>query len=112
MKKLKRYCFALDLKPGKKLIKEYETYHKNVWPKIIESIKSAGIEHLEIFRTGNRLFMIMEVNAGFSFKKKKQMDDENSEVQKWEKLMWNYQQALPTAKPGEKWKLLKKIFSL
>jgi len=26
--------------------------------------------------------------------------------------MWQYQQALPTAKPGEKWVLMHKIFSL
>jgi L-rhamnose mutarotase len=26
--------------------------------------------------------------------------------------MWNYQEALPTAKPGEKWILMKHIFSL
>jgi L-rhamnose mutarotase len=33
-------------------------------------------------------------------------------VMQWEKLMWEYQQALPTAKPGEKWVLMKKIFTL
>jgi L-rhamnose mutarotase len=30
----------------------------------------------------------------------------------WEKLMWEYQEALPTARPGEKWVLMNKIFSL
>jgi len=33
-------------------------------------------------------------------------------VQEWEKLMWKYQQALPKAKPGEKWVLMNKIFEL
>nr|MBP6989121.1 L-rhamnose mutarotase [Ferruginibacter sp.] len=33
-------------------------------------------------------------------------------VQQWETLMWKYQQALPAAKPGEKWMLLNKIFEL
>jgi len=27
-------------------------------------------------------------------------------------LMWKYQQALPSAKPGEKWVLMEKIFSV
>jgi L-rhamnose mutarotase len=33
-------------------------------------------------------------------------------VQKWETLMWTYQQAMPGSKPGEKWVLLEKIFTL
>lgn len=40
------------------------------------------------------------------------MDAKNEIVLQWEKLMWEYQQALPKAKPGEKWVLMKKIFTL
>ena len=64
---MKRHCLALDLKNDQQLIAEYEAYHKDVWPEIIKSIKDAGIEALEIYRTGNRLFMIMETNESFSF---------------------------------------------
>jgi len=40
------------------------------------------------------------------------MDAANPKVQEWETLMWNYHQALPLAKPGEKWLLIDKIFDL
>ena len=43
---------------------------------------------------------------------KAKADAANEKVQQWEKLMWKYQQALPTAKPGEKWILMEKIFDL
>ena len=109
---IKRYCLALDLKRDEKLIEEYEGYHKNVWPDIIESIKGSGIEHMEIYRVEDRLFMIMEVNDTFSFEKKRLMDDADATVQEWEDLMWHYQRALPGAKPGEKWMLMKKIFEV
>jgi L-rhamnose mutarotase len=109
---MKRYCFTLDLKEDPKLIAAYEAYHKNVWPEVIQSIKDSGIHVMEIYRLGNRLFMIMEVDESFSFEKKEQRDAENPKVQAWEKLMWNYQQALPFAKPGEKWLLMNKIFEL
>jgi L-rhamnose mutarotase len=112
MASVKRYCLALDLKPDESLIAEYEAYHKNVWPEIIASIKESGIEQLEIYRTGNRLFMIMETDESFSFEKKGQMDASNERVQDWENLMWKYQQALPGSKPGEKWIIMEKIFSL
>jgi L-rhamnose mutarotase len=109
---MKRYCLALDLKDDAGLIAEYERYHQNVWPEILKSIKDSGIEEMEIYRTGNRLFMIMEVNDTFSFEKKSRADAVNDKVQEWEMLMWKYQQALPAAKPGEKWKVMDKIFSL
>jgi L-rhamnose mutarotase len=109
---MKRYCLALDLKDDPVLIAEYEAYHRKVWPEIIQSIKDSGIENLEIYRTGSRLFMIMETNDGFSFERKGKTDAANEKVQQWENQMWKYQQALPGAKPGEKWVLMEKIFSL
>src|SRR6185436_8319110 len=107
-----RYCLALDLKDDPKLIAEYEAYHKNVWPEIIASIKMPGIEILDIYRTGNRMFMIIEANDDFSFEKKSAMDIANPKVQEWEELMWKFQKALPWAKKGEKWILMDKIFEL
>ncbi len=109
---MKKYCLALDLADDPALIAEYENYHKAVWPEIQQSITGAGVENLEIYRTGNRLFMIMEVNDTFSFEAKAASDAANPKVQEWENLMWKYQRALPHAKPGEKWILMDKIFSL
>lgn len=108
----RRYCFACDLKNDLALIAEYEQYHKEVWPEIIQSIKETGISDLQIYRIENRIFMIIEVTQDFSLEKKKAMDHTSPIVQKWETLMWKYQQALPSAKPGEKWVSCKKIFQL
>ncbi|WP_420604348.1 L-rhamnose mutarotase [Flagellimonas sp.] len=109
---MKRYCLALDLKDDEHLIREYEEYHKKVWPEIIKSIKDSGIQNLEIYRIENRLFMIMEVDSSFSFERKAKMDANNPKVEEWEDLMWKYQKALPGAKPNEKWLLMDQIFQL
>lgn len=111
---MKRYCLALDLVNDAALIKEYEEYHKpeNAWPEITESLKQSGIINLEIYRTGNRLFMLMETENHFSFNKKAQMDKDNKKVQEWETLMWKFQQALPWAEQGEKWVVMEKIYQL
>lgn len=109
---MKRYCFALDLIDDEKLINEYQQYHAAIWPEIAESIKSAGVDDLEIYLLGTRLFMIMEVNETFSFEAKVASDLANPKVQEWENLMWNYQKALPQAKPGQKWILMDRIFKL
>ena len=109
---MQRYCLALDLKDDEALIKEYEAYHKEVWPEILQSISSSGIDQMEIYRVDNRLFMIMETNDHFDFEKKARADATDPKVQEWETLMWKYQQAIPGTKPGEKWVLMEKIFNL
>jgi L-rhamnose mutarotase len=87
----RRFCLTLDLKDDPKLIAEYRRCHEKIWPEITRSIKDSGIEALEIYLFGARMFMVMEVN---------------------EHLMWRFQQSLPQAKPGEKWVLMEKIFEL
>ena len=107
-----RYCFALDLKDDPALIACYERHHREVWPEILDSIRGSGVQDMEIYRVGNRLFMVMEVSDGFSFEAKGEADRTDPRVQEWEALMWKYQEPLPWAKPGEKWVLMERIFTL
>lgn len=109
---IQKFCLALDLKDDAKLMAEYKEYHQKVWQEIIQSIKESGITVLDIYSIGNRMFMIIEADDHFSFEKKSAMDANNPRVQEWEELMWQFQQALPWAKPGEKWMLMEKIFEL
>jgi L-rhamnose mutarotase len=109
---MKRYCLALDLKDDPELIAAYEAHHEAVWPEVLESIKASGIEHMEIYRVSNRLFMIMEVNDKFTFERKALFDIASNKVQQWELIMWKYQQRLPFARPGEKWVLMDRIFAV
>ena len=108
----RRYCLILDLKDDPMLISQYEAYHKNVWPEIIDSIRESGITEMEIYRKDTRLFMIMEVNESFSFEKKQELDAANPKVQEWEQLMWKFQQPVPGAPDGAKWVLMDSIFKL
>ena len=108
----RRYCMTLDLKDEPQLIAEYKRYHEKIWPEITKSIKDAGIIDLEIYLQATRMFMILEVDEPFSFEKKAEADRTNPKVQEWETLMWKFQQALPQARPGEKWLRMERIFKL
>ena len=107
-----KYCFALDLKNDPALINEYIIQHQNVWPEIVDQIKATGVLSMEIYQVSDRLFMIMETTPEFSLTAKRDKDTADPKVQEWETLMAKYQQALPCAKPGEKWVLMEQILKL
>jgi L-rhamnose mutarotase len=107
-----RYGLTLDLQDDPQLIAEYKKHHEKVWPEIVKSIKDSGIEDMQIFLLGTRMFMIMDVSDSFSFEAKAAADRSNPKVVEWEKLMWKFQKPLPQAKPGEKWLLMERVFKL
>jgi L-rhamnose mutarotase len=111
---MKRYCLALDLVNDPALIAEYQQWHAagSGWPGITESIARSGIVSMEIYRTGNRLFMVMETDDSFTFDQKAALDAADPKVKEWEELMWKFQQPLPWAGEGEKWIVMDKIYSL
>jgi len=101
-------CYALDLKDDPALIAEYERWHQNVWPEVLDHLRASRITQCSIHRAGNRLFMIVESSTGAA-------TDGGGDVipprvQEWEELLNTYQQPLPGAKPGEKWVRMERIF--
>ncbi len=108
------FYFALDLRDDPQAIVQYERWHRaeHIWPEVVASIRAAGIDAMEIFRTGNRLVMTMEVGADYDPAGKAAADAASERVQAWERLMSTYQQPLPWAAPGQKWVPMTRIFSL
>jgi len=111
---MKRFVFALDLVVDPEGIAEYEAWHRpdRIWPAVVASLRGSGLTGLEIFRTGNRLCLIMEAPDDFFLEAKAAADASNPDVQAWERLMETFQRALPWAAPGEKWLQMQRIFSL
>ena len=111
---MQRLYYALDLKDDAEAIAEYELWHKPgyVWPEIIASIRASGIEEMEIFRTGNRLFMVVQVPDHVDMSRKKESNAVDPKTHAWEELMDRYQQRLPWAETAQKWVPMTRIFSL
>src|SRR5687767_5237007 len=97
----RRMCFAVDLRDDPETIASYKRWHAPGGPPagVTRSLRDAGIAVLEIYLIGNRLFMIMDVEARYSADAKAAADANNAEVQAWNQLMDTLQQALPFAKP-------------
>jgi L-rhamnose mutarotase len=111
---VRRLAFALDLQDDAALIAQYEAWHSpdRIPPAIIESLRNSGLSNLEIFRTGNRLFLLIDAPDEFSLESKTIADAKNADVQAWERLMWSFQLALPWAASEQKWVPMQKIFCL
>lgn len=111
---MQRYYYALDLKDDAQAIAEYERWHQPgvIWSEIVASIRASGIEEMEIFRTGNRLVMAVQMADDHDPSRARETDATDAKTRDWEQLMDRYQQRLPWAEAGQKWVPMGRIFSL
>lgn len=111
---MKRHILLLDLRDDPGLIARYEAHHARgaVPPSIVRSIRAAGVEAMEIYRSGNRMVMVMDTDESFDPDAKAAADRADPDVIAWEQAMDVFQQVLPWAAPGEKWTAATRIFSL
>lgn len=109
-----RYCFTLDLKPDAALIEEYKQLHtpEGAWPEIPKGIRDAGCRDMEIYLQQNRMFMIVEIAPGASLDSVWTAMEQQPRQSEWAAFIWQFQQAVPGAREGEKWMLMEKLFDL
>lgn len=109
-----RHVLLIDLVDEPEAIARYESWHAagRLPPEIGDSIRRADILAMEIYRTGNRLVMIMETAAGFDPARKAAADAADPAVQAWEARMDAVQRPLPWARNDAKWTEAERIFSL
>lgn len=108
-----RYALALDLVDDSAMIQAYEQAHEKIWPAVRDHLREQGVLQMEIYRVGNRLFMLMDVDgAVYSHERMALAAQRNADVVRWEALMGTYQVPTPWASSGEKWVLMQRIFDL
>lgn len=109
-----RHVLLLDLIDEAEAIARYEAWHAPgaVPPAIVASIREAGITAMDIYRTGNRLVMVMDTDTSFDAARKAADDASNPAVIAWETQMNRVQRPLPSADPSAKWTEAPRIFSL
>jgi L-rhamnose mutarotase len=109
-----RHVLLIDLLDEPEAIARYEAWHAagRLPPEIGDSIRRADIAAMEIYRTGNRLVMVMETAPGFDPVRKAAADAADPAVQAWEAQMDQVQRPLPWARDRAKWTEAACIFSL
>ena len=111
---VKRYCRTMNLKADDALIREYIHRHSEgqVWPEILEGIRSVGILEMEIYLLGNRLFMIVETPLDFDWDSAMERLATLPRQQEWEDYMSIFQDCREGDTADEKWMMMDQIFHL
>jgi L-rhamnose mutarotase len=107
---LKTFAQALDLVDDPAAISAYEEYHRAVWPEVLAALREIGIERMEIFRVGTRMFMYFSAPDDFDPERDFQTYTESARCQEWDELMRQYQQRIPNATEGEWWTPMPCVF--
>ena len=107
---MKRYCQTLELTDNPELIEQYVEAHAHVWPEIIEGQHAVGILEMQIYRKGNRLFMICDTVDDFEWERDMKRLATMPRQAEWEAYVSQFQGCAAEARSDEKWQLMEKIF--
>ena len=80
---MERMAWKGRIKPGCKA--EYIKRHNEIWPEMVELLKSAGICNYTIFANGEELFVYYECERCIAFAEKTQAD--SPVVDRWNEYM-------------------------
>ena len=110
---MSRHVLAVDLKDDARVIEAYLDHHRRVWPEVLRSLRTAGLEDMEIFLHGHRLVMIVETNGNGDYQAIfARHAASHPRVAEWELLMKSMQQPVPGAAPDEWWAQMQPVFRL
>jgi len=113
-----RHCFALDLVDHQQAIEAYEEWHRpgKTPAEIVAFFRDHDVEDLQIYRAGNRLFMILDLSDEISAADFAKAGD-NACMKAWVDKMSVYQQpiafgSVAPQSPSEDWVAMSALFNL
>ena len=110
---MKHFGLTLNLKDDPRVIKQYKTYHRNVWLEVLNSLKQVGINRMGIYLLGHRLFMAIETVDDFDPARDfPRYLEVHPRCREWDELMRTFQEQAPEAKPDEWWATMEQVFEL
>ena len=108
-----RYVLTINLKDDPAVIQTYRDYHRRVWPEVLESLRTVGVEQMDIHQLGRRLVMILQLADGLDFRRAFATHRSSSpRVAEWERLMTSLQEPSPDAPHGDWWAVMEQVFHL
>ncbi len=102
---MNRYVLTTELNDNPAAIETYKTYHRQVWPEVLASLRMVGIRDMEIFLLDRRLVMIVETDGTDIRHAFARHHGSHPRVIEWENLMTSLQ-----VPPG--WTVMTSVFRM
>jgi L-rhamnose mutarotase len=104
---LKRFAFILRLREG--AAETYEKAHREIWPEMLEMLKSGGVSEYSIFRRNDLLFLTFKA---VDFEATWSQFDNHPVNLRWQKNMAPLFVPDEDLWPGERFPMMKEVFYL
>lgn len=111
---VKRYCQCLEIADNPEMIKLYKDCHNrdNHWKEIRDGIRSVGILEMELYISGNKVFMIVETEIDFDWESSMVRLAGLPRQAEWESFVACLQGCDPKVSSAQKWTLMDRMFYL
>ena len=110
---MKHYALTLNLKDDPEIIERYKEHHRHPWPEPLQGLKEVGIEGMQIYLLGRRMFMHMTTTDDFDPARDfARYVEQNPRAAEWDELMRTFQERVPEAGEGEWWAFMECVFDL
>lgn len=107
---MKRYCQCLKLVDDETLISRYVEAHAHVWPEVVAGQREVGILEMQIYRWGERVFMICDTVDSFDWERDMARLATLPRQAEWEAYVAEMQGCDPSAPSAAKWQMMERIF--
>ena len=109
---MKSFGLTLLLQDDPDKIAEYRRFHQAVWPDVTARLRACGVQNMQIFLRGRRLFMYLVTDDQFDPKLDFARINEEPTSARWNALMAELQARAPEADPDEWWAPMDLVFDM
>jgi L-rhamnose mutarotase len=109
---MKTFGLTLLLQDDPAKIAEYKKAHRAVWPAVTARLREVGVQQMQIFLRGTRMFMFIVTDDAFEPARDFTRINEDPESKRWNEWMATLQARAPEADPTEWWAPMELVFDL
>jgi len=96
--------FVVNIVPNEQKLKEYLSYHAQVWPEVEAGFRKAGYKKIALYRYHYLVVMVVTVPKNADLANMGKMAESYSpKCAAWNKLMAGYQTGVPGTNAGATW---------
>jgi L-rhamnose mutarotase len=109
---MKNFGLTLCLQDDPEKIAAYRRFHQAVWPEVTARLRACGVQQMQIFLLGTRMFMYLLTDDAFTRESDFARINDDPASARWNALMADLQARAPEARPDEWWAPMELVFDL